>query len=73
MEATGVLGLAHGQDGGDGEGVAWVCRGGVTLQQSKLACLRARGKSGCGELGHVELWLPTGKLGTRTGRRKAAG
>lgn len=51
------------------EGVDWVCWGGVTLQQSKLACLRARGNSGCGKLGHVELWLLTGKLGTRTGKK----
>lgn len=52
MEAAGVLGLAHRQDegnGGHGLGVL----GGVALQQSKLACLRARvtqGAARCGML-----------------------
>lgn len=37
------------------EGVDWVCWGGVTPQQIELAHLRARGNSGYGKLGHVEL------------------
>lgn len=60
-----MLGLAHRVE--VTEGVGWVCWGGVTLQQSRLACLRARGNPGHGKLGHVGLWLLTGKLGTRQG------
>lgn len=72
MEAIGVLGLAHRQDGGHrGCGLGVLGWGDPSAEQASLS--QSQGNSGCSKLGHVELWLPTGKLGTSIGKRKASG
>lgn len=72
MEAIGVLGLAHRQDRGHrGCGLGVLGWGDPSAEQASLS--QSQGNSGCSKLGHVELWLPTGKLGTSIGKRKASG